>query len=286
MGHLGCCGILLFLAVFQSTSSLIEQFERIGRKARGHVGAAVMLIETGESLGFHADERFPMQSVFKLPIGMAALREVDRGRLSLGQNIVVKKSDLVPRNTYSRIRDQHPEGGFEMTVRELLWVMMVESDGTACDVLLRLAGGPAAVTEYLRALGVKGVTVATSEKEMLQGPRVQYRNWATPHGALDVLRRLQQGTAISMPNGNLLLKFMGESTTGPRRIKGLLPAGTVVSHKTGTSGAVTNDVGIVTLPDGRHLAVAVFVSDSRAGDAEREQVIAEIARAAWDRYAR
>jgi len=97
-------------------------------------------------------------------------------------------------------------------------------------------------------------------------------------------------TKLSPQNDALLLKWLNESTPGPRRIKGLLPPGTVVAHKTGTSGTdsgltrATNDVGLVTLPDGRHLAIAVFVSDSPADTATREAVIAKIARAAWDRF--
>ena len=83
---------------------------------------------------------------------------------------------------------------------------------------------------------------------------------------------------------------MTESRTGPKRIKGLLPAGTKVSHETGSSNTVngwthaTNDIGIVELPKGNHLAVAIFVADSRAGEAMRDRVIAEIARAAWDYF--
>ena len=83
---------------------------------------------------------------------------------------------------------------------------------------------------------------------------------------------------------------MTETTTGLKRIKGLLPDGTVVVHKTGTSSTVngvmaaTNDVGLVTLPNGRHIAIAVFVSDSPANDVIREEVIAKVAKAAWDKW--
>jgi beta-lactamase class A len=84
---------------------------------------------------------------------------------------------------------------------------------------------------------------------------------------------------------------MAESKPGPARLKGFLPAGTVVAHKTGTSGtnaagisAATNDVGIVTLPDGNHCIIAVFVADSPAGMAQREKTIARIAKAVWDYY--
>jgi beta-lactamase class A len=83
---------------------------------------------------------------------------------------------------------------------------------------------------------------------------------------------------------------MTESTPGANRLKGLLPAGAVVAHKTGTSGAqkgitaATNDIGIITLPNGEHLALAVFVSDSPADEATREGVIAKVALAVWDKF--
>jgi len=229
-----------------------------------------------------------MQSVYKLPIGMAVLREVEQGRLKLEQQVRVEKSDLVSARVHSPIRDKYPKGDVKLTVRELLRAMLVESDGTASDILLRLAGGPTRVTEYLRGLGVQDVVVATTEQEMAQVEMVQYQNWATPVAMAGLLRALQAGRGLSTESRALLLQFMVETTTFPHRLKGHLPVGTTVAHKTGSSGAsnglarATNDVGIITLPDGRHLIVVVFVSDSTADDATRDDVIAKIARAAWD----
>jgi len=162
------------------------------------------------------------------------------------------------------------------------------SDGTASDVLLKLAGGPERVTAYLRGLGVRDVMVTTTEAAMAQDEQVQYQNWATPDAMVGLLRALQEGRGLSASSRRLLLGLMTASKTGIGRIKGLLPAGIVVAHKTGSSGTVhgltraTNDVGLVTLPDGRHLAVVVFVSDTKVGEVARDAVIAKIARAAWD----
>jgi hypothetical protein len=155
-------------------------------------------------------------------------------------------------------------------------------------VLLRVVGGAEAVTKYLRGLGVNGVIVATTEKAMAGNEFVQYRNWAKPQSMIDLLRVFQEGRGLSPSSRELLFKWMIETPTGPRRLKGLLPAGTVVAHKTGTSGTrngltrATNDVGLIALADGRHMAIAVFVSDSQAVETVREAVIAKIARAAWD----
>jgi beta-lactamase class A len=230
-----------------------------------------------------------MQSVYKFPIGMAVLAQVDQGTLSLNQRVRVELSDFVSPPQHSPIRDEYPQG-VELSLAELLEYMVTESDGTACDVLLELVGGPEVVTQYLRGLGVDNLVVANTEKEIGQDNAVQYRNYATPVAAVALLRALQEGQGLSESSRALLLRLMTETPTGPRRIKGLLPDGTVVAHKTGTSGTVdgvtaaTNDVGLVTLPNGQHLAIAVFVSDSPANDTIREEVIAKIARAAWDAW--
>jgi beta-lactamase class A len=262
--------------------------EEVARATGGPVGAAAVIVEGGEVVSFNGAQRFPMQSVYKMPIGMAVLHAVDEGRLSLARKVNVRPEDLVPERLHSPIRDRNPRG-VELSIRELLRFMISESDGTASDVLLGIAGGPEKVTEYLRGLGVEGVLVVTTERAMAQGDeQVQYRNWATPESMLALLRALQEGRGLSRASRSLLLDLMLKSKPGPRRIKGMLPAGTPVAHKTGTSGTVegltraTNDVGLITLPDGRHMAVVVFVSDTRTDADVREGVIAKIARAAWD----
>ncbi|HEV7892686.1 MAG TPA: class A beta-lactamase [Pyrinomonadaceae bacterium] len=270
---------------------LRERMEEIAKETGGPVGAAAVIIEGGRVVSFNGERRFPMQSVYKLPIGMAVLREVDSGRLRLTQKVNVRREDLVPERLHSTLRDNNPQGG-EFTLRELIRLMIAESDGTASDVLLGLAGGPEKVKAYLRGLGVEGVNVETTERAMAQGDeQVQYRNSATPESMLVLLRALQEGRGLSRASRGLLLDFMLKSAPGPRRLKGMLPAGTPVAHKTGTSNTIegvtraTNDVGLVTLPDGRHMAVAVFTSDTKADLDVREGVIAKIARAAWDCWA-
>ena len=282
---------LVSIAASSSASSqtlLQVQMASIAAATRGPVGAAVLVVEGGSVVALHGEQRFPMQSTYKLPIGMAVLHQVDLGRLSLNQRVRISPADLPPPPHYSPIRDKYPNGT-SMTVSKLLDEMISVSDNTASDILLTLAGGPQRVTAYLRGLGVQNMVVATSEKTMAQNEAVeQYRNWATPSAMADLLRVLQQGSGLSASSRHLLLGLMAGSKTGPHRIKGLLHAGTVVAHKTGSSGTengftrATNDVGLVTLPDGKHLAVVVFVSDTRATNAVQEAVIARIARAAWD----
>ncbi len=287
--------VTLFLSLSTSSRSaqdaLEARIQTIAATIPGNIGASVLLIESHQAFSFNGARHFPMQSVYKLPIAMAVLSKVESGSLQLDQRIQVLKSDLVPADFHSPIRDANPNGA-QITLRELLRYSVSESDGTACDVLLRLIGFPYA-NAFLHRIGIHNIVIATTEREMSAGPMVQYRNWATPDEAVNLWQKLQQGTAgISPASRDLLFTWTTQTTTTLHRIKGLLPPGTVVAHKSGTSGVsngiarATNDTGIITLPDGRHLAVAVFVSDSTASEADRESVIAKIARAAWDKFAK
>lgn len=213
------------------------------------------------------------------------------GKIRLEQKVAVTKTDFVRAGQHSPIRDRNPNGT-ELTVNELIRFAISESDGTASDVLMKLAGGPEAIKSYLSGLNITQMIVANSEKEIGNDWDTQFRNWATPDAAVALLRALHERRGLTESSQALLLKFMIESTPGAKRLKGLLPAGTIVAHKTGTSGtkkgitAATNDIGIITLANGKHLAIAVFVSDSPADEASREGVSAKIAKLLFDAAAR
>jgi beta-lactamase class A len=257
---------------------------------RGHIGALAMVPgQTGAAVQIGADEHFPMQSVYKFPIGMAVLHEVDQGKLKLDQPVTIRKSELAPASLHSPIRDEHPGGDFTVPLRDVLRYAVSESDGTASDVLLRVIGGPQKVQAYLSTLGVTEIRVVNTEMEMARDDKAQYRNWATPRAAVQLLQAFYEGRGLSQGSRQLLLELMTKTGTGPNRIRGMLPVGTPVAHKTGTSGTVggvtaaTNDIGLVTLPNGKTLAIAIFISDSPENTAAREAAIAQIAREAWDK---
>jgi beta-lactamase class A len=272
------------------SEKLQNQLARIASTAKGKVGVAALVLETGETVSLNPHDHFPMQSVYKLPISMAVMKQVDGGKITLDQKVTVTKRDFVRIGQHSPIRDKNPNG-VEMSVSDLLRYAISESDGTASDVLMNLAGGPGAVQAYLTELKITDMIVLNTEKEIGQDWQTQYRNWASPDAAVALLRALFERQGLSESSQALLLKLMFESIPGAKRLKGLLPAGTVVAHKTGTSGtqngvtAATNDIGIITLPNGKHLAIAVFVSDSPADEAIREGVIAKIAKAVWEKSA-
>ena len=116
-------------------------------------------------------------------------------------------------------------------------------------------------------------------------------NTATPAAIVGLLAKIARHDAgLSPASGALLEDLLARVTTGPQRIKGELPPGTPVCHKTGMSETragkheATNDVGLVTLPNGHRVAIAVFVHASPADLAIRERTIARLARAAYDAF--
>ncbi|KAA2239035.1 class A beta-lactamase [Chitinophaga agrisoli] len=281
-------GLLLCTLFVSAQQSLNARLQQIAATIKGKVGVSALLLETGQTAELNAQQHYPMQSVYKFPIALAILQQVDKGKLQLNQPVQIAKAELIPTG-HSPIRDNHPDG-VTMPLREVLRYNVTESDGTACDVLLRLLGGTKATQKAIEALGIKDIAIATTEMVQVSDELVQYRNWSTPIAMTRLLRIFYTKEVLSPASKALLLKDMTETPVGPQRLKGLLPKGITVAHKTGTSGTVdgltraTNDAGIITLPDGRHLIITVYVSDAHGTTAEKEGIIAKMAKACYDEW--
>lgn len=278
---------------------------------------AVLLPATGERWSLAGSQRFPMQSVFKAPLGAMVLDAVDHGRMRLDSILVLSEQDLsVP---YSAVGDSFP-ARTHYSVGELLEAAAGRSDNTAADVLLGLVGGPRALTTWLESRGLRGIRVDRFERE--QQPAItgigKFRpEWAsqaklteavervparmrraaarryladsldtfTPEGAVAFLDSLRAGRLLTPTSTAHLLRIMTESLTGPGRLRAGMPAGATLAHKTGTGPTVLglstacNDIGIVTLADGRTFEVAVLLSGSTADAQSREAVLAAVAQA-------
>jgi beta-lactamase class A len=142
---------------------LQKDLERIAAHTGGRVGVSAVLIESGEHIALHGDQPFFMASVVKFPVALRVLDLVDDDKLRLDQRISVNPSDRAP--GVSTLDGRFKPGAL-FTVRELLEFMILNSDNTACDVLLRMCGGPPAVQSRLEAMGIHGIRVDRTEKEM------------------------------------------------------------------------------------------------------------------------
>jgi beta-lactamase class A len=285
----------------------------------GEIGVSAIHLETGARISFNGDRRFPMASVSKVPMAVAFLRRVDEGEIDLGEDLVVPVTDFRP--GYSPLASWSGGKAEQATVDSLFRLMIEVSDNTATDVVLRMAGGPSEVTRHLRELGIYEVDVDRSEArtfadlsgipdsvpetllyryryfrtrdalpaEHRQQARLRFgddpRDTATPDGMANLLSLIHTGEGLNPESRDYLLNSMLASRSGPRRIKGLLPRGTPVAHKTGTIAGAINDVGIITLPDGAgHVAIAVFVYTFNRTEWRRERTIAEVARLVYDYF--
>lgn len=286
--------IVLAAGIFCSTLYSVQAQKADWRKEvfatakSGKAKVGVSVLSDSDTLTIRGNEHFPMQSVFKFHLGLYVMHLVDEGKLSLQQKIHFTPAD-VAYETWSPIAKKYPKGNVDLTLEEVLKNTVSSSDNIGCDKLFELVGGPAVVNKYLHSLGVTDLAIVATEKEMDAAWEVQYGNWTTPTQATRLLKAFDEGKILSAASTGVMKEFMSTVTNINDRLTGLLPTGTYVAHKTGTSGtnkagmtAATNDIGIVILPNGKHYYIAVFVSDSWEQGPVNSKIIAKISKEVWD----
>ncbi len=238
--------------------SLEQRLAATARENPGEYGIAALDLATGLVVGVNADKAFPMASTMKIAVAAAYLTEVDAGRRSLDETI----------------------GG--ASASHLMDRMMVRSDNRATDQLIATLGGPPAIDRWLRGHGLTGIRVDRNIADLLAARRDLWdvRDSSTPLAMLDLLRLVDGDAALTAQSRATLIDMMRRCATGSNRIRGMMPYGAVVENKTGTLNSYTTDVGFLTLPDGRRVAVAFF---ARGGE-NRPAVIATAARAIYDGF--
>lgn len=276
--------------MFCQPELLKKNIQQLLDRKNASVGISVSNFENGDTLNINGNRHFPMQSVFKLHIALAVLDQVDKGKFTLEQPVFIKKSDLLPA-TWSPLRDQYPEGNVEISLGELLSYMVSKSDNNACDILIHQLGGTHVVNDYIHEIGIRELSIQATEKEMAEAWEIQFNNWTTPIAITELLKKVYEGTILKSQSLDFLNRILTETTTGPNRIKGQLPPGTLVAHKTGTSGtnkagitAAINDIGIIQLPDKTKVALSVFICNSSETLETNEKIIADIAKLVWNYF--
>ncbi|MEQ8303112.1 MAG: class A beta-lactamase [Cyclobacteriaceae bacterium] len=303
------------LAQKQNVKDVSQKIEKLSEGLVGRIGVAAQEIGSGVTITINGDESFVMASTYKVAIATTLLDRVDKGQLKLSDLIDLPQEEMVVGT--NAIAESYVHPGVQFSVANLIEAMITESDNTATDFCLKLAGGPEAVTKKLRSLGITSLRVDRATSEILRDfyglpdkayfsvvtkaiaddpsllvkmtqPNMEFekdpRDHSTPKAMLDLLLAIDAGKAISAESSKFLLGVMSRTRTGAGRLKGLLPKGTQVGHKTGTIGGVANDVGYVTLPDGRRFAIAVFTNSSTTSTADQDRAIAEVSRSLYDFY--
>ena len=272
-------------------SSLDRELERqlamIASKTSGKVGIYAAEIDGARQVALNRDHAFPMASTMKIAVAAAYLQGVDERRLALDSEYPLRIGTGVT----------GPDGrivtrpGMSLTAQSLIELMITKSDNQATDALLQAVGGPAAVNRWLASAGIMGQRIDRDIATLLRDDLekndpslgIDKRDSSTPAAMAQLLGALHRGEVLSAQSRAVLLGAMSRCQTGKTRIPALLPAGTLVAHKTGTLFSQTSDVGIFRLPDGRSVALAVFIAGPESHSAHNRQ-IAAIARAVYDNF--
>lgn len=260
------------------------------KEKRATVGIAVLY---GDNRLFEVNRGdYPMMSVCKFPLALAVLDYLHKNNLSLDAEIFIRESDLLP-DTYSPLRDRHPQGNIKMSIRELLSYTVSLSDNNACDILFGYIGGTKVVDDYIKRLGISGMSVVATEAVMHESFEKQYCNTATPSSAVLLLDKFLKEDLLRDEYGNYLRKIMIETSTGNDKIKAGLPERVVMGHKTGSSDrnvegvkAGDNDLAFVQLPDGQRYCIAVFIRNSKEDDKTNAAIIASVSKVVYDYIAK
>lgn len=296
-------------ATFVTGVGLQGKLEALAHSARlGIFGITVVDVRSGSEWHVNANRGYPMMSVFKATLGATVLAHVDSGDISLEQTITLTNADM--RYGASAIADDFHGDHMRFTVRQLLAAAVSHSDNTAADALVRLIGGPAVVTTFLRTHDIIGMRVdrdegtiarefedlgssgkpSLSETAEERDQRLQRgfnayladpRDRSAPKAAATFLRKLWRNELVSRASTQHLINLMYAQTI-PHRLRGGLPADVRLADKCGTSytlhglTAAYNDIGILTWPDGRSVIVAAFLTASPASESERDALFVDL----------
>jgi len=268
-------------------SPLAQQIAQIADGSRGRIGVAAIDLATGEEVAVLGDQRFPMASTSKIAIAATFLEGVDQGRWSLTSEFPLMLP--VPSKRFSS-SVAPVRRGEHMSALSLIDLMITRSSNPATDALLAAVGGPAAVNDWARRAGLSEFTltrdIATlvrDDGEIDPAVQIDMRDSATPREMVRLLAGVYQGQWLSASSRNVIIDAMERCRTGTRRIPAGLPLGAKVAHKTGSLNNTSSDIGLITTPDGRTIAVAIYVTGQGARG-NREERIATIARAIYDGY--
>ncbi|KPQ30783.1 MAG: Beta-lactamase class A [Porphyrobacter sp. HL-46] len=269
-------------------TSFQQRIAELAEPSRGRIGVAAVDLATGEEIMVLGDQLFPMASTSKIAIAATFLEMVEQGRYSLTSEFPLLLA--VRSAKYSSAKAPVRKGQY-MPAIDLIEIMITRSSNPATDALLAAVGGPEVVNDWVQRHGIHEfsinrdiATLVRDDGEYDPARHIDTRDAATPRAMAQLLGGLYRGDYLSDESRRVLLGAMSRTVTGKRRIVAHIPAEARVSHKTGSLNNTSSDIGLIECPDGRTIAVAIYVTGQGTRLA-REQKIAAIARALYDGFA-
>jgi beta-lactamase class A len=289
--YISIFSLVCFQAFAQPKEELRQKINQIIATKKATVGISIKGIEDKDTLSINGNLEAPMMSVFKFHIALTVLNQVDKGKLSLNQKVFIKKEDLLP-DTWSPMRDDYPNGNMYLTVDQLLRYTVSHSDNNGCDILLNRIGGTDPVQKFINNQGINDFTIKVNEEQMSIWDNL-YINTTTPLATTQLLEQFYKGKILKKVTTQYLYQIMVETSRGITWMKAGFPENTELAHRTGMSGTnennlrvAMNDVGIVKLPNGKHLILSIYLKNITEEREETEKIIRDIAKATWDYYSK
>ena len=296
---------------------LKAEIEKIAEELEGTLGVSVKNLETGEEAVVNGEMRFPMASVFKIPVITTLYRKVDAGEIDLDDEIELTGYAKVPGSGVLKELTL----GLKLKIRDYRTLMMTISDNTATDTIVDLVG-KGDVNKAMSELGLKKTTITKCRDilfkiaglgdidpkdrtmeifiEKMKGRKIErvskelkrgWENVTTPRDMMVLLEKIYRGEAASRGSCNKIIELMKKCQTGENRIWKYLPRDRVeVAHKTGTVDSVVNDVSLV-FPKGKTpYILCAFTKDVEAEGGSREivaigeEAIAKVSKIAYEYF--
>ncbi|MDR6887220.1 MULTISPECIES: class A beta-lactamase [Variovorax] len=258
----------------QHAASAEAQLAALESSVGGRLGVAALDTGSGARVQHRATERFPLCSTFKTMLAAAVLARSTRDGSLLERRVRYGKSDLLPN---SPITGKHLEEG--MTVSAMCAATIQYSDNAAANLLMKILGGPAAVTAYARSIGDQAFRLDRWETELNSAIPGDLRDTTTPEAMAASLQRLVLGNALGAAQRSQLETWLLGNTTGAARIRAGVPADWKVGDKTGLgSYGSNNDAGVLWPPSGAPLVLAVYLTFPKEDAPAHNDVIASAAR--------
>jgi beta-lactamase class A len=240
----------------------------------GRLGVYALNMADGARVRYRADERFPLCSTFKVLLAAAILKRSTHIAGFMQQRIHYSQSDLA---RYSPISEKHVDDG--MTVAELCAAALQYSDNTSANLLMKILGGPSAVTAFARSIGNSEFHLDRWETELNTAIPGDPRDTATPSAMGRSLQSLVLGDILPAPQRMQLNEWLRGNTTGAKRIRAAIPADWQIGDKTGSGDYGTaNDIAVLWPPARKPIILAIYHTHQEADAKWHDEVVADAAR--------
>jgi len=232
---------------------MAASLDTLARGYRGRVGIYIKDLNSGKVWEYNPDRLFTAASLIKLPIMVSICEKIKSGGLSLDTQLKLTTHDRAGGSgSLKWVRT-----GTSLSVMEIIYKMITESDNTATKMLLDYAG-----FDYFQrtftSLGLVQTTIHPEGMSLVSG-HVAKENYTTAREMAGLMEKIYRGELVDKTASEFMLEVLKHNKSTSRLRKGL-PLGWELGHKTGLLRHSCHDVGVVFSPRGDYV-IAVLTGD-------------------------